>query len=122
MAIFTLRVSGNKSYSMTKSISQIVMEMNLKYLRGRADFTAILIDYLPVDVWVIGGTTLSEQEKNCLIMHVSVSNMVTSDEKKIFISETFKALNQVIGDLHEDSYINIQQSDLDSFSYNRPFN
>jgi 4-oxalocrotonate tautomerase len=73
-------------------------------------------------VWVIGGTPLSEQEKNCLIMHVSVSNMVTSDEKKIFISETFKALNQVIGDLHEDSYINIQQSDLDSFSYNRPFN
>jgi 4-oxalocrotonate tautomerase len=121
MAIFTIKVSGSKSYAMTKSISSIILEMNLKYLRGRKDFTVILVEYLPLDLWIIGDIPLSEQQKNCLIMNVTISDAITSDEKAKFISESFRALNDVLGDLHQDSYISINQFDHNSFSYNRPF-
>ena len=122
MAIFTIKLSGNKSYSMTECLSEIILEMNVKYLRGRKEFTVVIVEYLAPDLWVVGGVPLSEQDKNCFIMHVSVSDLVSKEEKKIFITETFKSLNLIVGDLHDDCYINIHQVDHDSFSYNRSFN
>ena len=106
---------------MTECLSEIILEMNIKYLRGRKDFTVVLVEYLAPDLWVVGGIPLSEQEKNCFVMHVSVSDSVSNEEKKIFITETFKAFNLIVGDLHEDCYININQVDHNSFSYNRSF-
>jgi len=122
MAIFNIKLSGNKSYSMTSCISKVILDMNLKYLRGRKDFTVVVVEYIALDLWVIGGVPLSEQDKNCFVMNVSVSDLVSTEEKKRFIHETFKALNLIVGDLHPDCYINISQVDQNSFSYNRPFN
>ena len=122
MAIFNIKLSGNKSYSMTSCISKVILDMNLKYLRGRKDFTVVVVEYIALDLWVIGGVPLSEQDKNCFVMSVSVSDLVSTEEKKRFIHETFKALNLIVGDLHPDCYINIYQVDQNSFSYNRPFN
>lgn len=121
MAIFTIKVSGNKSYGTTKSISNVILDMNLKYLRGRKDYTVVMVEYIPLDLWVIGGVPLSEQQKNCMIMNVTISDLINDEEKANFIRETFVALNEVLGDLHQDSYISIHQFDQNSFSYNRPF-
>ena len=121
MAIFTIKVSGNKSYGTTKSISKVILDMNLQYLRGRKDYTVVMVEYIPLDLWVIGGVPLSEQQKNCMIMNVTISDLINDEEKANFIRETFVALNEVLGDLHQDSYISIHQFDQNSFSYNRTF-
>jgi 4-oxalocrotonate tautomerase len=121
MAIFNVKVSGRKSYKTTNSISSTLLELNMRYLKGRKDFTVVVVDYLDRDTWVTGGVPLAEQSKSCLIMNVTVSDAVTDEDKAMFIKETFAAFNQLLGDLHEDCYISIQQFNQNSFSYNRPF-
>jgi len=122
MAIFNVKVSGRKSIKTTSSISETLLDLNLKHLRGRKDFTVVLVEYQSRDTWVVAGEPLAEHNKSCLILNVTVSDSVTNEEKTLFIKEAFAAFNALLGDLHEDCYISIQQFNKDSFSYNRPFN
>jgi 4-oxalocrotonate tautomerase len=121
MAIFNVKVSGRKSLKTTSSISATLLDLNLKHLRGRKDFTVVLVEYQSRDTWVVAGEPLSEHNKSCLILNVTVSDSITDDEKNLFIKEAFAAFNLLLGDLHEDCYISIQQFNNNSFSYNRPF-
>jgi 4-oxalocrotonate tautomerase len=121
MAIFNVKVSGRKSVDTTNSISEMLLDLNLRYLKGRKEFTVVVVEYLDRDTWVVGGKPLSEQSKSCLVMNVTVSDAITNEDKSMFINETFSAFNHLLGDLHEDCYISIQQFNRDSFSYNRSF-
>jgi len=121
MAIFNVKVSGKKSHQTTASISSTLLELNLKYLKGRKEFTVVVGEYLDRDTWVIADEPLSEQDNSCLILNVAMSEIVNDEEKALFIKEAFAAFNRLLGDLNKDCYISIQQFNKNSFSYNRPF-
>jgi 4-oxalocrotonate tautomerase len=121
MAIFNVKVSGKKSHQTTKKISSILLDLNIKYLKGKKPFTVVVVEYHDRDNWIIGGEFLSDLDKSCFIMSCTISDITTDEDKSIFINQAFKAFNELLGDLHEDCYISIQQFNKDSFSYNRSF-
>jgi 4-oxalocrotonate tautomerase len=121
MAIFNVKVSGKKSHQTTKKISSVILDLNIKYLKGRKAFTVVVVEYHDRDNWITGGEFLSDLDKSCFIMSCTISDITTDEDKSIFIAQAFKAFNELLGDLHEYCYISIQQFNKDSFSYNRPF-
>ena len=118
MTTFNVKISGRDSHKTTASIAKILRALDAKYLMGDPNSSLILVEYIDRGNWVTEDKLLSAQHSSCLLMTVFVSDTVSGPNKEEFIKETFAKFNQLIGDLHKDSYISIQQYNASSYGSN----
>jgi len=118
MPILTVKVSAKKSTEMTKAISETLLELTSRVLRKNRELTAIVIDYVEHDNWVVGGKTLIEHGKNSIYFDVKVVNETnTRQEKAQYVAEAFAAFEKLLGPLHEESYIYVQDVRATAYGY-----
>ena len=109
MPILTVKVSTQASAAMSATISETLLELTSRILHKKREFTAIVIDYVAPEHWVVGGRTLAEQGKNSVYFDVKVVDETnTKQEKAQYIAEAFAAFSELLGPLHEESYIYVQ--------------
>ena len=109
MPIINVKVSAEKSLEMTARISELLLEKTTGILRKRADLTAIAIDYIDPEHWIVGGRSLKAQGKNSFYFDIKVVDETnTKAEKARYVAEVFEAFRALLGDLHEESYIYVQ--------------
>jgi phenylpyruvate tautomerase PptA (4-oxalocrotonate tautomerase family) len=56
MPILDVRVGVRKSAELTKAISEMLLETTTRVLHKKRELTAIVIDYVDPDNWIVGGT------------------------------------------------------------------
>ena len=84
----------------------------------KKEVTAIAIDYIDHDQWFVGGHLLSEQRKNSFYFDIKVTDETnTKDEKAQYIKEAFTGFERILGNLHEESYIYVQDVRAASYGY-----
>jgi 4-oxalocrotonate tautomerase len=109
MPILDVKVSARKSAELTKAISEMLLETTTRVLHKKPELTAIVIDYVDPDDWIVGGTPLSQQGKNSFYFDIKIVDETnTKAEKALYIHEVFCAFAQLLGDLHPESYIYVQ--------------
>jgi 4-oxalocrotonate tautomerase len=118
MPILNVKVSARKSPEMTARISTILLELTTRVLGKDPRVTSIAIDYVDPDDWTIGGQSLSDQGR---AVSTLTSRSPTKPTRKLrrqnYISETFSAFATLLGDLHEESYIYIQDVRATAYGY-----
>lgn len=108
MPILNVKVSGTKSAEMTKQITDLLLDITTRILKKKKEVTAIAIDYVEKDCWIVGGKLLSEQNKNSFYFDIKVTDETnTKDEKAQYIKEAFEGFEKILGNLHEESYVYI---------------
>ena len=118
MPILTVKVSGKKSIEMTKAISEILLELTSRILRKNRELTAIVIDYVEPENWIVGGKTLLEHGSNSIYFDVKIVDETnTKQEKAQYVAEAFAAFAKLLGPLHEESYIYIQDVRATAYGY-----
>jgi 4-oxalocrotonate tautomerase len=118
MPILNVKVSGTKSPELTRQISELLLDLTTRILKKNRDVTAIAIDYVDPDNWIVGGKTLSEQGKNSVYFDIKVTDETnTKDEKALYIKEAFDGFARILGSLHEESYIYIQDVRAASYGF-----
>jgi 4-oxalocrotonate tautomerase len=106
MPILNVKVSGTKSAETTKQITDLLLDITTRILKKKREVTAIAIDYVDRDCWMVGGRLLSEQGKNSFYFDIKVTDETnTKDEKAQYIKEAFEGFEKILGDLHEESYV-----------------
>ena len=106
MPILNVKVSGTKSAEMTKQITDLLLDITTRILKKKKEVTAIAIDYVEKDCWIVGGKLLSEQNKNSFYFDIKVTDETnTKDEKAQYIKEAFEGFEKILGNLHEESYV-----------------
>jgi 4-oxalocrotonate tautomerase len=106
MPILNVKVSGTKSTETTKKITDLLLDITTRILKKKREVTAIAIDYVDRDCWMVGGRLLSEQGKNSFYFDIKVTDETnTKDEKAQYIKEAFEGFEKILGDLHEESYV-----------------
>jgi 4-oxalocrotonate tautomerase len=109
MPILTVKVSTRKTPQMTQQIAETLLELTSRILRKKRELTAVVIDYVEPEDWIVGGRTLAEQGKNSIYFDVKVVDETnTKQEKAQYIEEAFAAFAKLLGPLHEESYIFVQ--------------
>jgi len=109
MPILNVKVSAKKSAEMTHSISKLLLDLTTRVLHKKPELTAIAIDYVNPDDWIVGGKSLSEQGKSSFYFDIKVVDETnTKAEKAQYIREVFDAFAALLGNLHPESYIYIQ--------------
>jgi 4-oxalocrotonate tautomerase len=118
MPILTVKVSGKKAQELTNQIGSLLMELTHRILKKKRDVTAIAIEYVDHDAWFVGGKLLSEEGKNSFYFDIKITDETnTKDEKAQYIKEAFAGFEKILGNLHEESYIYVQDVRAASYGY-----
>lgn len=109
MPIINVKVSAEKSEQMSSRIAQMLLEKTSRILHKRADLTAITIDYVEPAHWIVGGKSLAAQGKSSFYFDIKVVDETnTKAEKAQYIEEVFAAFGELLGQLHPESYVYVQ--------------
>ena len=109
MPILNVKVSTQRSSQMTASISKILLELTSRILHKDPAVTSIAIEYIHPEDWIVAGKTLAEHGKSSVYFDIKVTDETnTKAEKAQYIRETFEAFSELLGDLHNESYIYVQ--------------
>lgn len=109
MPILNVQVSAQRSSQMTISISKILLELTSRILHKDPNLTSIAIEYINPEDWIIAGKSLTEHGKSSIYFDIKVTDETnTKVEKAQYIREAFDAFSNLLGDLHSESYIYVQ--------------
>lgn len=118
MPILNVKVSGDKDVQVTKKITALLLDTTTRILKKKPQVTAITIQYVPSDCWVVGGELLSEQNKSSFYLDIKVTDETnTKDEKADYIREVFAGFKSILGDLHDESYIYVEDVRAAAYGY-----
>jgi 4-oxalocrotonate tautomerase len=118
MPILNVKVSQPASSQLTASISELLLERTVRILRKKRELTAIAIDYISPEHWVVGGSTLASQGKNSFYFDIKVVDGTnTKDEKAQYIAECFAGLSALLDPLHEESYIYVHDVRAEAYGF-----
>lgn len=118
MPILNVKVSGTKSAETTKQITDLLLDITIRILKKKQEVTAIAIDYIDKDCWMVGGKLLSEQNKNSFYFDIKVTDETnTKDEKAQYIKEAFAGFEKILGNLHEESYVYVADVRAAAYGY-----
>ncbi len=118
MPILNVKVSGDKDVQVTKKITALLLDATTRILKKKPQVTAITIQYVSRDCWVVGGELLSEQNKNSFYLDIKVTDETnTKDEKADYIREVFAGFKGILGDLHDESYIYVEDVRAAAYGY-----
>ena len=118
MPILNVKVSGKKSPELTREISALLLDLTTRILKKKREVTAIAIDYIDPEDWIVGGRSLAEQRKSSFYFDIKITDETnTKDEKALYIREAFDGFSRILGNVHEESYIHVEDVRAASYGY-----
>jgi 4-oxalocrotonate tautomerase len=109
MPILNVKVSAKKSSEMTMRISHMLLELTSRILHKDRAVTSIAIEYIDPQDWIVAGKSLVEQAKSSFYFDIKITDETnTKAEKAQYIAEAFQGFSDLLGDLHHESYIYVQ--------------
>jgi 4-oxalocrotonate tautomerase len=118
MPILNVKVSAARSSEMTRKISTVLSYLTKRILGKDPHVTSIAIEYVDPEDWIVGGKSLSEQGKSSVYFDIKITDETnTKAEKAIYIREAFAAFSELLGDLHHESYIYVQDVRATAYGY-----
>jgi 4-oxalocrotonate tautomerase len=109
MPIINVKVSAAKSPEMTRSISELLLDITTRILHKKRELTAITIDYVAPEDWIVAGVSLRDQGKSSFYFDIKVVDETnTKAEKAEYVRAAFDGFSNLLGNLHPESYVYIQ--------------
>ncbi|MCB8823072.1 tautomerase family protein [Microvirga rosea] len=118
MPILNVKVAATRSAQLSRTIAEGLVDLTARVLRKNPTITAVAIDYVSPEDWIVGGRTLAEQHKASFWLDIKVVDGTnTKDEKAAYLAEVFGFMRRVLGDLHEESYVLVHEVSADAYGY-----
>jgi len=78
--------------------------------------TAVIVDEVAPERWFCAGRSLAEHGLASFWLDIKITDSTnTKDEKAAFIAQTFGAMSEILGRLHEESYVLVH--DVHAYAY-----
>lgn len=118
MPILNVKISGTPNPNTTKQVIDLLLDLTTRILKKPPEVTAIAIDYLSHEQWFVGGSLLSEQGKNSFYFDIKITDETnTKAEKAMYIAQAFEGFERILGNLHNESYIYVQDVRASAYGY-----
>lgn len=118
MPILNVKVSAKKSPELVAKIAAHLSDITSRILKKKREVTAITIDFVEPDAWLVGGQLLSDLGSNSFYFDIKITDETnTKDEKAQYIQEAFEGFDRILGDLNEESYVHIEDVRAASYGF-----
>ncbi|HLI99687.1 MAG TPA: 4-oxalocrotonate tautomerase family protein [Bradyrhizobium sp.] len=111
------------SYSSSRDIAKIeiasaVSELTAKILHKDPRVTAIIVKSVDAPDWFAGGKSLAEQKLASFWLDIHITEGTnTKDEKAAYIAAVFKHMGELLGPLHNESYLHVDEVRGDAYGF-----
>lgn len=118
MPILNVTISKPPDAQLVGKIAGGLVERTVRLLRKRADLTAVAVQSIPPEQWIVGGRSLADQKLASFWLDIKiVDGSNTKDEKAEYLREVFSFMEGVLGPLHGESYILVHDVRADAYGY-----
>lgn len=118
MPILNVKVSAERSPEMTRSIAALLLDLTTRILHKDPALISIAIDYVDPEDWFVAGRSLAALGKRSIYFDVKVTDETNSKQEKAdYIQQAFHGLASLLGELHEESYIYVQDVRAAAYGY-----
>jgi 4-oxalocrotonate tautomerase len=119
MPIITVKVASSRPIeNLEPRVAALASRASTEILRKRADLTAVVVERVEPSSWFAGGRSLNEQRKASFWLEIKVVDGTnTKDEKEAFVARIFAEMSELLGDLHEESYVHVDEVHADAYGF-----
>ncbi len=118
MPILTVKIAAQRSDTLTDQVAAMLAEHTSTILGKKPEVTAIAITYVDPRDWIIAGRSLQSHGKSSFALEIKVTDETnTKDEKKRYIQAVFDGFTKILGDIHEESYIHVNDVRAAAYGY-----
>jgi 4-oxalocrotonate tautomerase len=104
--------------SLKADIAGAVTELTAKILHKDPKVTAIIVKSVDAADWFAGGKSLREQKLASFWLDIHVSEGTnTKDEKAAYLAAMFKRMGELLGPLHNESYLHVDEVRGDAYGF-----
>lgn len=106
MPFINLKISGERDTALAARAAQRMTALAHERLRKNPADTAVAVEFVVPDLWFIANTPLAAQAVRSFYLNVSITDETnTKDEKAAFIAAVHAAMSDLLGGVHEKSYV-----------------
>lgn len=118
MPHLNLHISGPADPELARRASELVADLTVELLGKRRELVAIEVRFAEPALWFVGGRSLQAQARNSFFLDISITDETnTKDEKARFIERAYAGLSELIGRVHEVSYIHVVDARAAAYGY-----
>jgi 4-oxalocrotonate tautomerase len=119
MPLITVSYSSSRhSPPLNAEIAAAVNELTAKILHKDPRVTAIIVKSVDPANWFAGGKSLAEQKLASFWLDIHVTEGTnTKDEKAAYIAAMFTRMGELLGPLHNESYLHVDEVKGDAYGF-----
>ncbi|PWK75558.1 tautomerase family protein [Aminobacter sp. AP02] len=118
MPILSVKIAAQRSDTLTGDVAAMLAEHTSNILGKKPEVTAIAITYVDPRDWIVAGRTLQQHGKSSFALEIKVTDETnTKDEKKRYIQAVFDGFANILGAIHEESYIHVHDVKAAAYGY-----
>jgi 4-oxalocrotonate tautomerase len=119
MPIITVKVAPHRPVAdLEQAVAETVAGASTTILRKKAELTAVVVERVDPKAWFAGGTSLAAQQASSFWLEIKVVDGTnTKDEKEAFIAAVFDRMGALLGDLHPESYVHVDEVSADAYGF-----
>jgi len=118
MPFVNVIVSRPPDATLVARIAEGVLERTSRLLHKPREITSVAVTFVPPAQWTVGGRTLQDQGLASFWLDIKVTEGTnTKDEKAAYLREVFSFFRELLGPLHDESYILVHDVRADAYGY-----
>ena len=118
MPFIQVKISGERDVALAAKTAQRVTALTRDILRKNPADTNVAVDFVSPDLWFIANAPLTAQKMRSFYLNISVTDETnTKDEKAAYIAAIYAAMGELLGGVHEKSYVLIADVSGSAYGY-----
>ena len=119
MPMITVQYAApRRKAGLTKAIAQAARRLGTDILHKDPAVTAVVVEEINADQWFVADKSLAEHGLAGFWLDIRITDGTnTREEKAAFVAATFAAMNELIGPLHSESYVHVNEVRGDAYGY-----
>ena len=119
MPIITVKIAPHSPVAdLERQVALLAAQASTDLLRKNPEVTAVVVERVDPASWFAGGLSLAEQRRSSFWLEIRVVDGTnTKDEKEAFIAHVFEGMGALLSDLHEESYIHVNEVAADAYGF-----
>ncbi len=118
MPMITLQVAAEPDDGLTARLVEAVTALTAEHLGKDPGVTAVAVEYVPPRRWFVAGRSTEALHRAAFFLDVRITDGTnTKDEKARYVAEAFAALDRLLGGVHPESYVHVDDVRGDAYGY-----
>lgn len=118
MPFLNVKISASPDEALSGRIASTLQALTVRHLKKRPVVTSIAMTSVAPEHWFVGGRSLAEQGKGSFWLDIKVTDGTNmKDEKSAYIASVFAAMAELLGPLHEESYVLVHDVRAEAYGY-----